>query len=262
LDNISQFCYRKWILWRDNPIEYVKYLKQLNNDLNLKENFYSYAPICFQGDWDHTREKILICSLNPGSGTGNSKLHQFEQKTRRFKASIKERKRMTWEKQELFMKKFFTNLSENSISSGFFTTLGYIVVKAYELKFKDKQDLYRILQNYLLNIDIIPFYSKSFKLGKLLRIDVLESFWERLERFIQFSDCKTFLLNGKSNYELFVQKGLLENLDESIDIKTQSGRSKVLKVRLGNKYGILSPHISRITEREPLIASLKDLEQI
>lgn len=253
MPEIIKSCREKWELWRDKPRQYTDYLINLERDLNFGDKFQSYAPICLQGDWNDTKDKILVFSLNPSAKSGN-KYYDWEEEVRGYKHSETERRGLKWGDQEKFMKNYFNILSREGKSLSFFTRLGHVLSKIDHEHRLEERELYRYLQKRIINIDLLPFYSKNFKIKNMKNLGRMRPFWRRTLDFIRHSEFSSFWLNGFKYRPFLKGKG---------KICGEAGRAKtrmypISIITLEEKKGILSCFSNQINfGKDQLVQCLK-----
>ena len=236
-------------IWKKTPEVYSKLLSYLSELFNT--NFEDYAPIHLVGEYKNSANKILVLSLNP-SANMRPKYKKFEHKQRKFSAIPTERMGIKWISQTNFATKYFTTLKEHKMSILFFTNLEKLIRYCEQNPELDIPK-YELLQRKIINVDILPFFSKKIALSEIN--PVLEGSFNRVKKFYLEREFDTLIINGKMLYDGLLTLGFIRRIDEeSIPITVRGRESNIEHFEIEfnglKKKGIAIPFINNLGDEQ------------
>ena len=236
-------------MWRNKPELYSKLLSYLSEV--FRTELEDYAPIQMVGEYRETSNKILILSLNPNT-TMKPNYIKFEHKQRNFSAIPIERNKIKWIRQIEFATNYFTILKENNISKSFYTNVEKLI-QYYNQENRCNKPKYELLQRKIVNINILPFYSK--KITNLSTNPVLQGAFDRVKKFYFENEFDAMIMNGKMLYDELLKLGFVrDNDEESIPITIQEKESKINNFKIEyngfEKKGIVIPYINSLNDEQ------------
>lgn len=164
---------------------------ELNSQLQLNEKtrFIEDRPPCFFAG-RVGQSKILLISLNPGY------------KGKRKEIEYKVFNKHGWE--ETYFT-FFDWFEKKGLSSQYYSRFavflsGYLGYESYPRKRKER---YELLGENLVNMDLIPYHSRSFTNRVLKQVNMLKQYVDNLKEMIELADPDIVFLNG-SLYSRFL----------------------------------------------------------
>lgn len=241
-------------VWKKTPEVYSKLLSYLDELFNT--DFEDYAPIQLVGDYRDTSNKLLVLSLHP-SANKRPKYLKFEHEQRKFSSIPTERKKVKWESQIRFVTNFFTILKENNQSIPFFTKLEKLI-QYYEQSSELNTQKYDLLQKRIINVDILPFYTKKVTLSEIN--PVLEGSFKRIKKFYFEKEFDTLIINGKMLYDGLLSVGFVNsNEKESKPITVLGKELKIGQFEIQynglKKKGIAIPFINNLNDEQKKIVA-------
>ena len=186
--------------------------------LNSKTRFIEERPPCFFAGRIGL-SKMLLISLNPGY-KGKRKEVEFEVFNER-----------GWEETYLT---FFDWFEKRGLSSQYYSRFavflsGYLGYESYPTK---RQQRYELLEKNLINMDLIPYHSRSFTNRVLKQGPLLELYVDNLKEMIELADPEIVFLNG-SIYSRFLPLLNISLFDEESYL-VNSKHNRRVKVGLGS----------------------------
>ena len=248
-ENLLDYWKLVFNLWKKTPDLYSKLLSYAGELFNT--NFEEYAPIHMVGDYKNTGNKILLLSLHP-SANMKPEYIKFEHNQRKFSAIRTERKEVEWKSQIRFATNYFTILREHNISKLNYTNMEKLI-RYYEQTTEVPKAKYDLLQQKLINVDILPFYSNKIAIEEMN--PVIEGSLKRIKKFYLENEFDNLLINGKMLYEGLLKLGFVRtNEEEAIPITAQGKESKIEHFKLEcnslQKKGIAIPYINNVSDEQ------------
>jgi hypothetical protein len=231
-------------LWRKDPQKFKENLKTLQCELDSSHEFCDFAPLYLAGNWKETKGKIFIGSLNPSANICNERGKHFikyENEQTGFTYKPGERSHYGWETRKNFEFILFENMRENNLRLGYYTSYATML----SMVFKGYNDKYQLLHDKAVFGEIIPYYSKSFSIGKGASRETLEFYFNMLREFIIKNDFKCFILNGVNAYKKFIDEGFFNKHEIIAKVTFRGNSTNVYKVNIDSKKdGFIIPFIN------------------
>ena len=248
-EDLLNYWEKTFTMWKNSPLLYSKFLMHLTEV--FRTDFEDYAPIQMVGEYRETSNKILLLSMNPNANMKPDYI-KFEHKQRKFSAIPIERKNIQWISQTDFATNYFTILKENNISKSFYTNIEKII-HYYEQENELNISKYELLQKRIVNINVVPFYSKKIK--NLTINPVVQGLCNRIKKFYFESKFDTMVINGKMLYDELLNIEFIRNNDEeSIPMTIQGKYSEIFHFKLEynglEKKGIVIPYITYLSDEQ------------
>ena len=241
----------KWLMWKDRPEDFRRFLLDIQDSLGIKNQFVDHAPISLIGNWNETRNKVFVGSLNPSSKI-KKEFHSWESKERGFDYPDSKRVSLTWEKQLDFCQNFFLKLIANpeNLSISHYTRIGTFF-SYYNNRYPlSKVEKYQLLHDQAVFGEIIPYYSPELLLSPGGDESILAEHWNIISSYIRKSGFSTFILSGLTAYKIFQDKGWIIPVGKAVEVKSRSKTSSLQIVKIDGFHGILIPFIRNIPNED------------
>ena len=231
-------------LWNDFCSSNIKYDSDITNFescLGLPGPFFQrWGPNCVYGNWDLDVFDYIFITLNPGSGNPStmSRFHKWGDSQTGFRSTGK-----PWPVKDHFNKNFFSNCIAAKKWHRHFTRIGKIITYG---SFKKNPDIYKYLQDNVLFIDLLPYYSYSLN-GKFnCSCNILNGYTTRLLNFIGSKTVnKNIYFLGLNIFNYLKFKGILKQLplQKPNSIPSNWSRVEVVPNKSNSGNGFIIPFI-------------------
>jgi len=185
----------------------------------------SMPPCFFAGNLKDAKYGLL--GLNPGLTKHREKELELYNETRKANKSVLDD----------FYGKLFTIFKENNIYSNYYEKFSVLLCGVLNIvNIPERLDRYDLLQENLVNFDLIPYHSTSFKIGEIQEehLPILKPCIETTKELIQMSSTEYLFISGRP-WKLFVKKKQ-DVLDVEIEDKMcffKEDKNKSFKAHFG-----------------------------
>ena len=166
----------------------------------------SVPPCFFAGNLKGAKFGLL--GLNPGLTKDHKKELELYQKTLKDNKSVLDD----------FYGKLFTIFKENDIGIQYYYKFSVLLCGVLNIANIPKPlDRYDLLQENLVNFDLIPYHSTSFKIGEIQKkhLPILKPYIETTKELIQMSSTEYLFISGRP------WKLLVKEEQDVLDVETE-----------------------------------------
>lgn len=248
-ENLLNYWESTFTMWKKTPEMYSKLLSYLRELFNT--DFEDFAPMQLVGEYRETANKTLILSTHPNANM-KPKYIKFEHEQRKFRAIPIDRNKVEWKRQTAFAANYFTTLREKNISKLFYTNVEKLM-RYYDQESKLDKQKYELLQKRIVQVDILPFYSKKIALTETN--PVVQGALTRVKKFYIENEFDTMLIHGKMLYDNLLKLGFVKNNEEeSLSIIEQGKELKIQHFEMEynrlEKKGLAIPNINNLSDEQ------------
>jgi len=234
-------------LFRFSNEEYKRKLNDLAKILNLKDGFIcDQPPTYFVGDIE-SKNKIIFMGINPGGKKENLKFEsQFRNKS--------------WNSYLDFHKYFFKHYKEGP-KIPYYAYLRTCFSPDSDVT----QNYFDYCQENFINIDLIPYHSKSFNVK--LSDEVEHRYWANFETITNFLHhnvdlVRYIVIHYGQLVELLSKKNFFNKKADVLPCKLNNKRKVYLKEISGFKFLLFNRFIRRGFSRDDVQEALKYVNKV
>jgi hypothetical protein len=137
--------------------------------------------------------------INPGYSSINNPIEEYEA-------------RKSWCNYQELYSRFFKFFEDKKFKSPYYTAWGYFLARLLKKTFS-KDNMWKLFDTYLANIELIPYHSQGISLPSDLSAPQLEYLKTRYKTSLDFItqyNPKLLIFNGKIWYVLLIKNNLIE----------------------------------------------------
>jgi hypothetical protein len=209
LADLLQEIREEYQLYTYDQLQYKKKVNSVSDMFGLKQKNRLKTDYCAAyviGRFQFA--PIVMFGLNPGYSVRNSPIEENEANK-------------SWQNYQNFYLNFFRYFSHNKFESPYYTALWYLLSGLTGTNFPKKRK-WELFDQYLCNIELIPYHSEGIMLPDILNKEQFEYLQERYIsniNFIRQFKPKLLIFNGKVWKTLLINHDLIEQHIEAPNAK-------------------------------------------
>ena len=192
--------------WRTTPDEYERIVQYFNKE--FQSTFYTFAPLQILGDFWGRSKKILLVTDKPTIEL-TQEYRNFENLERGFEALQGKREGFTWVNQLLFSLNYFKLLRKNNLTNKYYDKLDKLV-QFYEGSSEKIRHQYDLLQDRVIQIHFIPFYTNSLVIRE--SNPIVEGSFRRIKKYFLENKLETMIIN-ETLFNTLVDSDLISKME-------------------------------------------------